>query len=328
MPRKNVDSESVQLKDRDLALLSGLFESRVMTLRHIATLHFNAKLEYTKKRLQKLKAAGFIREGRRHMNEPAAHFLTRKAFQLLAERGLLADYPRLGAHAIERRAKVSELTLTHELEVMDVRAAFHRALTESTVFSVRAFKTWPLLYQFKAPRGEWGGEIDVKPDGLVRIHEAGVGSKGFMHNFFLEVDRSAETQDRLISKAVSYREYYATGGFAVFCGVNRSLLDADPSLLNKYPFRVLIVCKTAERRNNAAIGLLNCSPPIMTMPCLTTMAELLHDPLGPIWSRPVDFQEALRGTPYENAKLSAPYRRDIERDALIEGKLAKCRLLH
>ena len=53
---------SIYFQKRDLALLRGLFESRVMTASHISTLYFHGKREYTKKRLQRIKAAGFIGE--------------------------------------------------------------------------------------------------------------------------------------------------------------------------------------------------------------------------------------------------------------------------
>ena len=52
----------LQLQDRDLALLRGLFECRVMTTDHATALYFEGKGEAAKKRLQKLKAAGFISE--------------------------------------------------------------------------------------------------------------------------------------------------------------------------------------------------------------------------------------------------------------------------
>jgi ribosome biogenesis protein Tsr3 len=63
--------QSIDLRERDLELLRGLFESRIMTAAHIATLYFDDKKEATKKRLQKLKAAGLIRERRRRAYEPA-----------------------------------------------------------------------------------------------------------------------------------------------------------------------------------------------------------------------------------------------------------------
>jgi hypothetical protein len=44
---------TVQLQKRDLAVLRGLFESRVMSAAHIAALYFEGKAEAAKKRLQK-----------------------------------------------------------------------------------------------------------------------------------------------------------------------------------------------------------------------------------------------------------------------------------
>src|SRR5579862_2764558 len=95
------ENDALQLQDRDFALLRGLFESRVMTIVHIATLYFDGKREYTKKRLQKLKSAGLISERKRRVNEPSILFLTRKSFDLLNSRGELSGYPPLGATSFE-----------------------------------------------------------------------------------------------------------------------------------------------------------------------------------------------------------------------------------
>jgi hypothetical protein len=77
--------DSISLQARDFALLCGLFECRVMTAGHIATLYFDGKREYTKKLLQKLKAGGFIWERRRQVNEPSVLFLTRKGYGFASE---------------------------------------------------------------------------------------------------------------------------------------------------------------------------------------------------------------------------------------------------
>jgi hypothetical protein len=53
----NTRNDKPHLQDRDFALLRGLFESRVMTAGHIATLYFDGSREAAKKRLQKIKAA-------------------------------------------------------------------------------------------------------------------------------------------------------------------------------------------------------------------------------------------------------------------------------
>jgi hypothetical protein len=92
------------VQDRDCIFLRGLFESRIMTAEHITMLYFDGRNEAAKKRLQKLKAAGFIAERKRHAFEPAILFLTRKAFAVLRERGVLAEYPQLDSSALEKRS--------------------------------------------------------------------------------------------------------------------------------------------------------------------------------------------------------------------------------
>src|SRR6266581_4708905 len=102
---------AIDLQPRDLSVLRGLFDSRVMGIGHIAALYFGGRQEAAKKRLQKLKAAGFIAERPRRPYEPAVLFLTRAAFMLLTEHGALADCPQLSWAQLEKRARVSDLTL-------------------------------------------------------------------------------------------------------------------------------------------------------------------------------------------------------------------------
>jgi hypothetical protein len=249
----------IQPQDRDIALLRGLFESRIMTGAQVAILYFGGKREYAKKRLQKLKAAGLITERRRQMNEPSILFLTRKAFSLLNQTGELSRYPKLGVNSFQDRTTVSEFTLRHEVEVMDVKAAFYAALADSPKFSIVEFCTWPLLCEFRARRPGYGNrEILVRPDGFLRIHEKEEGGKGFFHECFLEVDRSSETQETLVSRAACYLDYYRSGGFAIRNG-------GHPADFKEYPFRVLIVLKSAERRNNTAERLIRSEPPILSV---------------------------------------------------------------
>jgi hypothetical protein len=323
MPTARTLPEAVDLQDRDFALLRGLLESRIMTADHITTLYFGGKGEYTKKRLQKLKAAGLIGERRRRVNEPAILFLTRKGFRALQDRALVSEFPSLSPASLERRAQVRDLTIDHELEVLDVKAGFHSAVAASGQFILAEFSTWPLLYQFKVFRPEHSGaEVPVKPDGFIRIHERERDGGLSEHALFLEVDRSTETQDTLVSKAVCYLEYYKSGGFAVRNG-------ADRAAYKDYPFRVLIVLKSAERRNNTAEGLLRSNPPIFTQVYLTTFAEATNNPLGAIWIRPIDYRTATHGTAFdlEHRRETPGYRRQSAREDLVELKIQKLRLL-
>lgn len=315
-------NNSLQLQPRDLALLRGLFECRIMTGAHVATLFFDGKREYTKKRLQKLKAAGFIGERTRRVNQPSILFLTRKGFTLLQRGDHLSGLPVPGARSFEDRAQVRELTLQHELEIMDVKAAFHAALAGDESFALQEFSTWPLLHQFEIARDGDGASVRVKPDGYLSIHEWEEGTSGFVHDCFLEVDRSNETQDVLVAKANAYRNYYNTGGFAVRHG-------ATPADFQSFPFRVLLVMKSAERRNNTAERLVQNNPPILKMTWLTTLAEVMSDPLGAIWIRPDDYRAATAGTPFDAERVTpvGVYRRLTEREAWVETKIKKRRLL-
>ena len=67
-----------QLQARDLALLKGLFESRLMTLAHVTAIHFEGAAEAAKKRVQKLKASGYLAERPRRAYDPSILHLTRQ----------------------------------------------------------------------------------------------------------------------------------------------------------------------------------------------------------------------------------------------------------
>jgi hypothetical protein len=308
-------------QQRDYDILRGLFESRVVTAAHVAAFHFGGSKEAAKKRLQKLKAANLISERKRRVNEPSVLFLTRKGFALLSSEDLLAEFPRLSATAFEKRADVSALTIRHELEVMDVKAAFYSALNKSESFKIAEFSTWPRLHEFKARQaGHEGAEVLVKPDGFIRIHEKEKDGGVSEHTFFLEVDRSTETQDTLVNRTGCYLDYYKSGGFAIRNGAARSEYK-------EFPFRVLIVLKNAERRNNTAERLLESSPPILTLAYLSTLTEVVADPLGKIWIRPVDYREAVKESAFQEGGRRSDYRRQAQRETLVEKAIRKSALL-
>ena len=309
----------ISLQERDVALLRGLFESRVMTNDHATALYFDGKSEAAKKRLQKIKAAGLITERPRRAFEPSVLFLTRKGLVLLQEKGVLAQFPSFDLPALDRRARVSDLTIRHELEIMDVKTAFRAAIKTTPTFTIAEFSTWPLLNEFTAYRhGGNGAEVPVKPDGFIRIHETEATGGKFERAFFLEVDRSSEVQDKLIAKAVCYLDYYRRGGFAVRNGATRDDFK-------KFPFRVLMVFKNAERRNNTVLRLLQNTPPILTLVYLSTLEEVTHDPTGAIWIRPLDYREATKGTPFapEKQPKTWGYQRQTARELFVEQKVRK-----
>jgi Replication-relaxation len=316
----------VELQERDLAILQGLFESRLMTLTHITHLYFNGRGEAAKKRIQRLKDDRYVRERARRVYQPSILHLSRRAFAELSDRGMLAEYPKLAWNQLEDRAKVSELTLRHELQVLDVKTALSCAIRGISHYELVEFSTWPLLYQFEAaqparPGTYQGDRVLIKPDGFVRLHEQARGGDLFEHFLFLKVDRSTEPRETLARRAFGYQDFYRRGGLAIRYGSTREAYK-------EFPFRVLMVLPNEERRNNMAERLLQNEPPVLTMVWLTTFSEVITDPLGAIWMRPLDYREITKGTLYDPSRpRTGAYRRDPVREAMVAAMVKKLRLL-
>jgi hypothetical protein len=262
-----------------------------MTQSQIADIHFGSRSEAAKKRLQKLKAAAFIVERPRKPYETATLVLTTKALRLLETEGILANYPRISFSGLSKRSRVGLATVAHELRVLDIKAAFHSAARKILGITIEEFGTWPLLYEFQARQlGTYPKEVLVKPDSFIRIHQLDNDAK-FEHAFFLEFDRGTETLETLSSRAGCYMDFYRSGGFAVRQGHPRSAFE-------KFPFRVLIVFESEERRNNFAESLLCLVPPIFTQCWLSTLSEAVQNPFGSIWVTPKAYRESLAGSPF------------------------------
>lgn len=313
---------SIDLQPRDMKLLRGLFESRIMTLSHIATLYFDGKKEMAKKRVQKLKAAGFVRERPRGLpTQPSILFLARPAFRVLSDHGKLSDYPRVSITDLEKRVQVSEQKLRHELDVMDVKAAMIAAINDKEDYRVAEFSTWPFLYEFEACSPN-GVRDRVQPDAFIRMHQTQEDRGIFEHTFFLEVDRSSEAQKILANRAHCYGDYFRSGGFAVRNGRPREEYK-------HFGFRVLVVCKTVERRNNTAERLLLNNPPIRTQVWLTTFEEVTSNPLGLIWIHPAGYDHATKGTPFDPRRNHdrRMYRSQPDRERLVRESVQKLSVL-
>src|SRR5271155_5322049 len=96
-------------QERDFVILRGLYESRLLTTGHITALYFDGRIEAARKRLQKLKQAGLIRERQRHPFEPAALVLTTKGFDVLKRHNQLGGLPAITDAEFEARSRVSAL---------------------------------------------------------------------------------------------------------------------------------------------------------------------------------------------------------------------------
>ena len=104
---------------------------------------------------------------------------------------------------------------------------------------------------------------------------------------------------------------------------------AARSAYKEYPFRVLFVFKTAERRNNTAERLLQSNPPILTHVWLATIEEVTRNPLDPVWCRPVDYRNATHGTPFDSnqQRVTWGYQRQTAREEFVRQHVKGCRIL-
>lgn len=311
---------AIEFQGRDAAILAGLFESRLMTLEHVCRLYFSGRGEAAKKRVQSLKMAGFIGERPRRPYQPSILFLTHEGFRAVSSQGLPRHYPSLNWEAFEKRRRVSDMTLAHELQVMDVKSAVSSAAASVAGLDVIEFSTWPVLFQFDARRPATVDRparvVSVRPDGFFRIRTPACELA-----FFLEVDRSTEVLETLALRAGCYNDYYRSGAFA------QRFYGAPGEDFKSYPFRVLFVLQNAERRNNAAARLLLNTPPIRSQVWLTTLPELEAAALGPIWIRPGDYDAVTDGTAYAPSREPKPYRRRPDREEFVDDRIEKLPLL-
>ena len=321
------DQPQIVLQPRDYDIFVDLYESRIMTREHIAHLHFNDREEATKKRIGTLVKTKYIGERPRLPNEKAMLFLARKGYLALCEAGKLQGYPQTNWEKFQKRTKVGKSNIPHELDVMTVKSRLVSAIKKERWLSIAEFSTWPDRSKFATTREvrEKGWvttkAIQMKPDGFIRIHE--ISDEGIAeYCFFLEVDRSEEKHAIVASKALGYRSYYQSGGFAERMGYD----PANPAIC---PFRCLFIFLTDERRNNVAAYLSTLNPPIKGQAWLSTLGDLENDPLAPIWILPGEYAKLTKDTPYAPKRLrkGEMYRSDSVRDQWIDTHISKHRLL-
>lgn len=273
-----------QLTDRDCQVFRGLFESRIMTVAHVAALYFAGHADAARKRLWKLQTSGYINQRPRNAYDPAIYVLTAKSFRALTENHHLEGFPKLSPAQMAKRAQVSEMTIRHELAVMDVKAAFVSAVAKLPHLQILEFNTWPRLSQFVGRPGDNENSLLVRPDGFIRIATRPDDAE---QRFFLEVDRSTETLDNLATRMLCYRHHHRSGGFAERLGHPREQFM-------HFPLRVLAIFKTQQRQDNFARHLLSMHPPILSQVWSTTLEEVCRDAAGAIWLRPVDYRNTLQ----------------------------------
>lgn len=270
---------SLALLPQDLALLHELYISRELTLEQIAKFHFQGSIDIAKRQLHTLRYHRLVKTRRRF--GITTHYLTQIGFKYLKDRHAITCYRPENRRTLSKRMEISDRTIRHELAVADVKVA----LLSSRVspLEIPLFITWPWLIEFTAHHPQTRQPAVLKPDGFFVLRDA----QGKDHFFYVEVDMSTERHEVILNKAALYRAHAQSGEFA---RMGSSLGTGN------YHFRVLLVTKTKQRRNELAMSLL--SVPILMQVWLTTKDELETEPWGAIWMRPADVRKVLDDSPF------------------------------
>lgn len=253
------------LQPRDMGLLGGLAALGPMPADAVARAYFGGRDEAARTRLRALARAGMVRRARPAGGGPA----------LVSMGG--AGRAALG---LPGRARPAPPPSPHRADVLRVLSAVLAEAPRNGV-SVSELSADPEKSAFRAGPG---GSRVVRPDGFLRLDPAGSPARAGS-SLFLEVDRSTESLGVLARKAEGYAAFRRCGGFAARRGAH----GADPA---RHPFRVLLVTRSAERRDGAAARLLRCAPPVLRMVWLAAIADVERDPFGPVWLTPADVRSA------------------------------------
>lgn len=156
-PAKQVSS--IQLTDRDLAVLYYTWQNRLLALRHYRRKFWpEASLPAAAQRLYKLRDAGFLKQATLPLlNERTLFCATRLGNVELAGVGLIPD-----RHIMDFPRRPAELTPTmrHDLQCVDLRIAFEETGADAA--------TWQTDHQLRLGRPGVGHNTRT-PDGIFRF---------------------------------------------------------------------------------------------------------------------------------------------------------------
>jgi hypothetical protein len=280
--RHSFRHNGVVLQPRDFGLLADLFDTRFITIRHAAALHFGDNDDVAKQRLLKLHRAGLIHRREMNLAGPrgvrSLYVFRKRTLDLLLRHGWLLRYrnENWNVRLRKRFEAISPLTIQHELGLLDVRAALEPALGALAHIKVIRFGVWPLEHEFHVRRGD--RRVRQRPDGYLCFAEhSPLRDEPVCRHFYIEYDRGTESLETIATKAEGYRHHHRTGGFCRWLG-----RPGDQP--RDHPFRVLFVVPSAGRMRSMLARLAQAGE--RRRAWLTTLDELTADPLGGIWTYP------------------------------------------
>jgi DNA-binding PadR family transcriptional regulator len=207
------DPPRMQLTERDMQVILGVYAYRVLRREQLQELFFPSK-NTANERLKRLYQHGFLE--RRWLPVEYGQG-TSQAMYLLAERGVDVVAQQLGIDRAsvdwrESYNRVGALFLEHLLLVNQMRIVFSLAAARDGI----AMDSWITEEELKARRefvqistaGGTQRRVAVIPDGYFLLN---FGDK--RAHFFLEVDRATEANKRWAQKVQAYLAYTQSGKY-------------------------------------------------------------------------------------------------------------------
>ena len=234
-----MSGKSLAFTERDRAVVREVARFGVMSRNQLMRLKFFSSKTRANDRLKRLVDEGYLAARRQPIPVGGPRFV------YLPGR-LLAD----GREARKRFADVSDLFLTHQLGLVDIRLAFEQHSR---------------LVRWLSEKDLAGLSLGLVPDAYLE-YEVGT----LTYCAFVEYDRGTETHGRIERKVRAYLDLAQSGRF-------------ERTFRRRF-FRVFVVTDSDGRLTTLAQTTARITDRIMR---LTTLQELTHHgPLTSIWRRP------------------------------------------
>lgn len=238
----------IVLTPRDQQLLCEVQRFGVLTREQTMRLRLFASKTRANERLKKLVVAEYL--------------TARRQAVTLGAPKLVYSAGRLTAEPMERKRwrEASDVLLTHQLGLVDVRIAFERATQVQRWLTDRELST---------------AGLEIIPDGLVEYELSHLGFSAF-----IEYDRGTEPLQRIQRKVRGYLGLAHSGRFA--------------RVFNRKFFRVLFVCDQPGRVTSIVKTSASVTNQMVWVAELSDLKQL--GPLASIWRRPgADHPQSLTG---------------------------------
>lgn len=258
------------LQHRDFAILTEVGFSPACSRSRIANLFFDGSAEAAKKRIQRLIHAGLIIRNDETALGRSVLRITKSGADLISRRGSENNWCT---------RPVSAHMLRHELLLADCLSSIKRAAEGNNRLTEISVAEAEVTYTVDCPTHNC--RENVTPDAVVTAR----GEE--TDHFFLEIDRSTESQSHLVHLAEQYHAHHRSG-------MLRQILTSEPAARPR--MRVLFIMVSADRLNTTARFLRKFTS-IRTLIWLCLADDFIADPSDAKWRCPIDFSDSVDSFP-------------------------------